>query len=62
MTAVQSSSRCPSKGFENKSLKEIDGGHRCIGTAKNCGVTKKTVSHWLKKKAEIFEAVEGNNV
>ena len=45
-----------------KALKEIDGDQSWIATAKKYGVAKNTVSHWLKKKAEIFEAVEGNNV
>ena len=40
-----------------KALKEITEGQSCIATAK-----KYTVSHWLKKKTEIFEAVERNNV
>ena len=30
-------------------------------TAKKYDVSKNTFSHWVKKKAEIFEAVEGNN-
>ena len=37
-------------------------GHISIATVKKYGVAKNTVSHWLKKKAEIFEAVEGGNV
>ena len=44
-----------------KTLKEIDAGQSCIATAKKYGVAKNTVSHWVKKKAEVFEAVEGNN-
>ena len=31
-----------------KALKEIDGGKSCIATAKKHGVTKNTVSPWLK--------------
>ena len=34
----------------------------CVATAKKYGVARNTVSHWLKKKTEIFEAVERNNV
>ena len=45
-----------------KTLKEIDGGQSCIATVKKYGVAKNTVSHWLLKKAEIFEAVGANNV
>ena len=45
-----------------KALKEIDGGQSCTATAKKYGVAKNTVSHLLKKKAEIFETVEGNKV
>ena len=42
--------------------KEIDGDQSCIATVKKYGVAKNTVSHLLLKKAEIFEAVEANNV
>ena len=45
-----------------KALKEITEGQSCIATAKKYGVAKNTVSHWLKKKTEIFEAVERNHV
>ena len=45
-----------------KALKGIDGGRSCEVTAKKYGVAKDAVSHWLKKKTEIFEAVERNNV
>ena len=45
-----------------KALKEIIEGQSCIATAKKYGVAKNTVSHWLKKKTEIFEAVERNDV
>ena len=38
----------------------MDAGQSCIATAKAYGVAKNTVSHWVKKKVEIFEAVEGN--
>ena len=44
-----------------KALKEIDAGQNCLTTAKKYVVAKNTVLHWVKKKAEIFEAVEGNN-
>ena len=40
-----------------KTLKEIDGGQSCIATVKKYGVAKNTVSHWLLKKAEIFDAI-----
>ena len=43
-------------------LKEIKGSQSCIATAKKYSVAKNTVSHWLKKQAEIFDAVEENNV
>ena len=43
-------------------MKKIDGCQNCIATAKKYGVAKNTVSHWSKKKAEIFEAVKGNNM
>ena len=42
-----------------KALKEIEGSQSCIVTAKKYSVAKNTVSHWLKKQAEIFEE---NNV
>ena len=61
MAAVQTSKRrCTTVTLVNKynALKEIDGGQSCIATSKKYGVAKDTVSHWLKKKAEIFEAVE----
>ena len=64
MAAVQSSKRrlaCLSIVNIYKALKEIAAGQSCIATAKEYGVVKHTVSHWVKKKAEIFEAVEGNN-
>ena len=44
-----------------KALKEIDAGQICIATAKKYGVAKNTVSHCEKKRADLFEAVEGNN-
>ena len=44
-----------------KALKEIDAGQSCIATAKKYGSDKNTVSHWVKKKADKCEAVEGNN-
>ena len=40
-----------------KIFKEIDGGQSCIATAKKYDMAKNTVSHWLKKIAEIFKAV-----
>jgi len=64
MAAVQSSKRklaCLTIVNKYKALKEIDAGQSCIATAKKYGVAKNTVSHWVKKKAEIFIAVEGNN-
>ena len=45
-----------------KALKEIDRGQSCVATAKKYGVAKNAVSHWLKKKTKIFEAVERNSV
>ena len=45
-----------------KALKEIDGGQSCAATAKKYVVAKNTVLHWLKKKTEIIEAVDRNNV
>ena len=33
-------------------LKEIEEGDSCISIAKKYGVTKGTISHWLKKKQE----------
>ena len=45
-----------------KALKEIDGRHSCIATAKKYVVAKYTFLHLLKKKTEIFEAVERSNV
>ena len=47
--------------LRNEGLKEIDAGRSCLATAKKYGVAKNLVSHLVKKKAEIFEAVEGNN-
>ena len=64
MVAVQSSKRrLASLTIVNKykALREIDAGQSCIAIAKKYGVAKTTVSLWVKKKAEIFEAVEGNN-
>ena len=65
MTAVQFSKRrlaCLTILNKYKALKEIDAGQSCrAATAKKYGVAKNTVSHWVKRKAEIFEAVEGNN-
>ena len=64
MATVQSSKRrltCVTLVNKYKVLKEIDAGQTCISTAKKYGVAKNTVSHWVKKKNEIFEAVEGNN-
>ena len=64
MAPVQSSKRrlaCLIIVNKYKTLKEIDAGQSCIATAKKYGVAKNTVSHWVKKKAEVFEAVEGNN-
>ena len=64
MAAVQSSKRkltCLTIVNKYKALKEIDTGQSCIATAKKYGAVKNTVLHWAKKKAEIFEAVEGNN-
>ena len=64
MAAVQSSKRrlaCLTIVNKYKALKEIDAGQSCIATAKKYGVAKNTVSHWVKEKAEIFEALEGNN-
>ena len=64
MAAVQSSKRrlaCLTIVNKYEALKEIDTGRSCIATAKKCGVAKNTVLHWVKKKAEIFEPVEGNN-
>ena len=65
MAAVQTSKkRLATVSLVNifKALKEIDGRQTCIATAKKFNVTKNTVSHWLKMRAEIFEAVEGSNV
>ena len=64
MAAVQSSKRrltCLTLVNKYNALKEIDAGQSCIATAKKYGVAKNTVSHWLKKKAEIFEIVERKN-
>ena len=64
MAAVQSSKRrltCVTLVNKYKPLKEIDAGQTCISTTKKYGVAKNTVSHWVKKKNEIFKAVEGNN-
>ena len=64
MAAVQSSKQrltCITLVNKYKALKEIDVGQTCISTAKKYGLAKNTVSHWVKKKNEIFEAVEGNN-
>ena len=63
MAAVQSSKRrlaCLTIVNKYKALKEIDAGQSCIATAKKYGVAKNTISHRVKKKAEIFEAVEEN--
>ena len=45
-----------------KALKEIDSGQTCVATARKYGVAKNTISYWVKKNNEIFEAVEQNNV
>ena len=45
-----------------KILKEINVAWSCIATAKKHVVNKNTVLHWLKKKAKIFKAAEGNNL
>ena len=65
MTAVQASKRrlaTVTLVNKYKALKEIDGGQNCVATAKKYGVAKCIVLHWLKKKTEIFQAVERNNV
>ena len=65
MTAVQASKRklaTVTLVDKYKALKEIDRGQSCAATAKKYGVAKNTVSHWVKKKTEIHEAVERNNV
>lgn len=43
-------------------LKEIEGGKSAISVAKKYGVAKNTVSHWIKNKAEIFKAVDENQL
>ena len=45
-----------------KALKEIEEGQSCIATSRKYGVAKNTISHWIKQKQKIFEAVEENNV
>ena len=45
-----------------KALKEIEEGQSCIATSIKYGVAKNTISHWIKQKQKIFEAVEENNV
>ena len=45
-----------------KALKEIEEGQNCIATSRKYGVAKNPISHWIKQKQKIFEAVEENNV
>ena len=45
-----------------KALKEIEEGQSCIASSRKYGVAKNTISHWIKQKQKIFEAVEENNV
>ena len=45
-----------------KALKEIEEGQSCIATSRKYGVAKNTISHWIKQKQKIFEAVEESNV
>ena len=64
MAAVQSSKRrlaCLTIVNKYMALKEVDAGQSCIATSKKYGVAKNTVSLWVKKKAEIIEAVGGKN-
>ena len=44
-----------------KALKEIEEGQSCIPASRKYGVTKNTISHWIKQKQKIFEAVEEND-
>ena len=65
MTAVKTSKRrlaTVNPINKYKALEETDSGQSCIATAKKYGVAKNTVTYWLEKNAEIFEAVRANNV
>ena len=64
MASVQSAKRkLQSKSLVEKynALKEIEEGNSCISIAKKYGVAKNTISHWLKKKQDIYRAIEENN-
>ena len=64
MASVQSAKRkVQSKSLVEKynALKEIEEGNSCISIAKKYGVAKNTISHWLKKKQDIYRAIEENN-
>ena len=52
---------CYSNSSVYRASKDINRVQSCIATAKKYRVTKNTVSHRLKKKAEIFDTVKGNN-
>ena len=54
------SSTSPIDKYE--ALKEIEEGQSCIATSRKYEVAKNTISHWIKQKQQIFEAVEENNV
>ena len=41
-----------------QALKEIDGGKTASSIAKKYGMAKYTVSHWIKQKVEIYNAVD----
>ena len=43
-----------------KALEEIEEGQSCIATSRKYGVPENTISHWIKQKQKIFEAVEEN--
>ena len=64
MVVLQSSVRrfaCLTLLNKYRPLKENDTDQSCITTAKIFDFAKSTVSHSLKKKAEIIEAVEGKH-
>ena len=56
MATVQSLKRrlaCVTIVNKYQALKDKDAGQSCIAIAKKYGVAKNTVSHWVKKIAEI---------
>ena len=65
MASVRSVKRRLSSSSLNdkyKALKEIVEGQSCIATSRKYGVAKNMISHWIKQKQKIFEAVEENNI